>query len=116
MGVGACDALAAHTGVSVRLWDERLTAVGTARVLRSSGIEIEMDRPACSRIPGLQSRRSIPGATAGKSRETCSAGVVRFKWSFREHIRRSSGATHPRCRNIMVPLVEGTFFALKMDT
>jgi putative Holliday junction resolvase len=47
------DALAAHTGVAVRLWDERLTTVEAARVLRSSGIGIEKRARAIDRLSAV---------------------------------------------------------------
>jgi putative holliday junction resolvase len=47
------DALAAYTGVAVRLWDERLTTVEAARVLRSSGIGIEKRARAIDRLSAV---------------------------------------------------------------
>jgi putative Holliday junction resolvase len=47
------DALAARTGVAVRLWDERLTTVEAARVLRSSGIGIEKRARAIDRLSAV---------------------------------------------------------------
>src|SRR5438105_3951004 len=47
------DALAAQTGVAVRLWDERLTTVEAARVLRSSGIGIEKRAKAIDRLSAV---------------------------------------------------------------
>ena len=47
------DALGAHTGVAVRLWDERLTTVEAARVLRSSGIGIEKRARAIDRLSAV---------------------------------------------------------------
>jgi putative Holliday junction resolvase len=60
--------LKAHTGLPVRLWDERLTSVEAGRVLRSSGISIEKRARAVDRLSAvllLQSyleARSIQGA------------------------------------------------------
>jgi putative Holliday junction resolvase len=42
--------LAAHTGVEVRLWDERLTTVEAERLLKSSGISIEKRARAVDRL------------------------------------------------------------------
>lgn len=42
--------LAAHTGLEVRLWDERLTTVEAERVLKSSGISIEKRARAVDRL------------------------------------------------------------------
>ncbi len=59
--------LRAHTGLPVRLWDERLTSVEAGRVLRSSGISIEKRARAVDRLSAvllLQSyleARSIQG-------------------------------------------------------
>ena len=47
------DALAEYTGVPVRLWDERLTTVEAARVLRSSGIGIEKRARAIDRLSAV---------------------------------------------------------------
>jgi putative Holliday junction resolvase len=47
------DALATYTGVAVRLWDERLTTVEAARVLRSSGIGIEKRARAIDRLSAV---------------------------------------------------------------
>jgi len=47
------DALGAQTGVAVRLWDERLTTVEAARVLRSSGIGIEKRAAAIDRLSAV---------------------------------------------------------------
>lgn len=47
------DALAAYTGVPVRLWDERLTSVEAGRVLRSSGIGIEKRARAVDRLSAV---------------------------------------------------------------
>ncbi len=60
--------LKAHTGLPVRLWDERLTSVEAGRVLRSSGISIEKRARAVDRLSAvllLQSyleAQSIQGA------------------------------------------------------
>jgi putative Holliday junction resolvase len=42
--------LTAHTGLEVRLWDERLTTVEAERVLKSSGISIEKRARAVDRL------------------------------------------------------------------
>jgi len=47
------DALGAHTGIGIRLWDERLTTVEAARVLRSSGIGIEKRARAVDRLSAV---------------------------------------------------------------
>src|SRR5215467_11698002 len=47
------DALAAHTGIPVRLWDERLTTVEASRVLRESGIGIEKRARAIDRLSAV---------------------------------------------------------------
>ncbi len=47
------DALAAHTGRPVRLWDERLTTVEASRVLRSSGISIQKRARAVDRLSAV---------------------------------------------------------------
>lgn len=45
--------LKAHTGLPVRLWDERLTSVEAGRVLRSSGISIEKRARAVDRLSAV---------------------------------------------------------------
>jgi putative Holliday junction resolvase len=47
------DRLARHTGLQVKLWDERLTTVEAARVLRSSGIGIEKRARAIDRLSAV---------------------------------------------------------------
>jgi putative holliday junction resolvase len=47
------DGLAAHTGIAVRLWDERLTTVEAGRVLRASGISIEKRAAAVDRLSAV---------------------------------------------------------------
>jgi putative holliday junction resolvase len=47
------DTLAAHTGVPMRLWDERLTTVEASRVLRESGIGIEKRARAVDRLSAV---------------------------------------------------------------
>ena len=47
------DALAAHTGLPIRLWDERLTTVEAGRVLRSSGIGIEKRARAIDKLSAV---------------------------------------------------------------
>lgn len=44
------DRLAAHTGVPLRYWDERLTTVEAQRVLRSSGISIAKRAKAVDKL------------------------------------------------------------------
>jgi len=46
-------ALAAHTGIPVKLWDERLTTVEATRVLRQSGIGIEKRAAAVDRLAAV---------------------------------------------------------------
>ena len=46
-------ALEKHTGVPVRLWDERLTTVEASRVLRESGISIEKRAAAVDRLSAV---------------------------------------------------------------
>jgi len=45
--------LEAHTGLPVKLWDERLTSVEAGRVLRSSGISIEKRAAAVDRLSAV---------------------------------------------------------------
>jgi putative Holliday junction resolvase len=47
------DKLAAHTGLPVALWDERLTTVEAERVLRSSGISIARRARAKDRLAAV---------------------------------------------------------------
>jgi putative Holliday junction resolvase len=47
------EALAAHTGIPVRLWDERLTTVEASRVLRESGIGIEKRARAIDKLSAV---------------------------------------------------------------
>lgn len=47
------DALESRTGLPVKLWDERLTTVEAARVLRSSGIGIEKRAAAIDRLSAV---------------------------------------------------------------
>jgi putative Holliday junction resolvase len=46
-------ALEEHTGLSVKLWDERLTSVQAGRVLRESGIGIEKRAAAVDRLSAV---------------------------------------------------------------
>lgn len=46
-------ALQKHTGIPVRLWDERLTTVEASRVLRQSGISIEKRAAAVDRLSAV---------------------------------------------------------------
>lgn len=46
-------ALAARTGLPVKLWDERLTTVEAARVLRQSGMGIEKRAGAVDRLSAV---------------------------------------------------------------
>lgn len=46
-------ALAAHTRLPVKLWDERLTTVEASRVLRQSGIGIEKRAAAVDRLAAV---------------------------------------------------------------
>ena len=45
--------LGVHSGLSVRLWDERLTTVEAERVLRESGISLEKRRRAVDRLAAV---------------------------------------------------------------
>ena len=47
------DALTAHTGIPVKLWDERLTTVAASRVLRESGIGLEKRKAAVDRLSAV---------------------------------------------------------------
>lgn len=47
------EALGEHSGIAVRLWDERLTSVEAGRVLRSSGISIEKRARAVDRLSAV---------------------------------------------------------------
>jgi putative Holliday junction resolvase len=47
------DRLGAHTGVAVRLWDERLTSVEAGRVLKESGISIQKRARAVDRLAAV---------------------------------------------------------------
>jgi len=47
------DMLARHTGLDVKLWDERLTTVEASRVLRSSGIGIEKRARAVDQLSAV---------------------------------------------------------------
>ncbi len=46
-------ALEQHSGIPVRLWDERLTTVEASRVLRQSGISIEKRAAAVDRLSAV---------------------------------------------------------------
>jgi len=46
-------ALERHTGLPVKLWDERLTSVEAGRVLRASGISIEKRAAAVDRLSAV---------------------------------------------------------------
>jgi putative holliday junction resolvase len=45
--------LSAHTGLPVKMWDERLTTVEASRVLRESGIGIEKRAQAVDRLSAV---------------------------------------------------------------
>jgi putative holliday junction resolvase len=47
------DRLAAHTGLEVRAWDERMTSIEAGRVLRDSGISIEKRARAVDRLSAV---------------------------------------------------------------
>ena len=47
------EALEKQTGLSVKLWDERLTSVEAGRVLRSSGISIEKSAAAVDQLSAV---------------------------------------------------------------
>ena len=47
------DMIARHTGLDVKLWDERLTTVEASRVLRSSGIGIEKRAKAIDQLSAV---------------------------------------------------------------
>ena len=57
--------LEAHTGLPVRLWDERLTSVEAGRVLRSSGISIEKRARAVDRLSAVLLLESYLEAHSG---------------------------------------------------
>jgi putative Holliday junction resolvase len=66
-------ALESHTGLPVKLWDERLTSVEAGRVLRSSGISIEKRAAAVDRLSAvilLQSYLDSLPIAAGASPES----------------------------------------------
>jgi putative Holliday junction resolvase len=46
-------ALEKHTGLPIKLWDERLTTVEAGRVLRASGISIEKRAAAVDRLSAV---------------------------------------------------------------
>ena len=46
-------ALEKHTGLPIKLWDERLTSVEAGRVLRASGISIEKRAAAVDRLSAV---------------------------------------------------------------
>ena len=54
-------ALEKHTGLPIKLWDERLTSVEAGRVLRSSGISIEKRAAAVDRLVGRHPAAELPG-------------------------------------------------------
>jgi putative Holliday junction resolvase len=57
-----------HTGIPVKMWDERLTSVEASRVLRSSGIGIEKRAAAVDKLSAvilLQSYLDSAGARVG---------------------------------------------------
>jgi putative Holliday junction resolvase len=58
--------LEAHTGLPVRLWDERLTSVEAGRVLRSSGISIEKRARAVDRLSAVLLLQSYLEAHSGE--------------------------------------------------
>ena len=58
------EALAARTGLPVRLWDERLTTVEASRVLRESGIGIEKRARAIDRLSAVILLQSFLDARA----------------------------------------------------
>jgi putative Holliday junction resolvase len=45
--------LSEHTGIEVRMWDERLTTVEAQRVLRESGVSIEKRARAVDRLAAV---------------------------------------------------------------
>jgi putative pre-16S rRNA nuclease len=47
------DALEKHTGIPVKMWDERLTTVEASRVLRQSGIGIEKRAAAVDQLSAV---------------------------------------------------------------
>jgi putative holliday junction resolvase len=57
--------LETHTGLPVRLWDERLTSVEAGRVLRSSGISIEKRARAVDRLSAVLLLESYLEAHSG---------------------------------------------------
>ncbi len=59
--------LESHTGLPVRLWDERLTSVEAGRVLRSSGIGIEKRKRAVDKLSAVLLLQSYLEAQAIQS-------------------------------------------------
>jgi putative Holliday junction resolvase len=60
-----------HTGLPVKMWDERLTSVEASRVLRASGIGIEKRARAVDQLSAvilLQSYLDSASARAGEER------------------------------------------------
>jgi len=58
------DAIGKHTGLAVKLWDERLTSVEAGRVLRESGISIEKRAAAVDRLSAVILLQSYLDAAA----------------------------------------------------
>ncbi len=61
--------LSAHTGVAVRLWDERLTTVEAQRVLRQSGASIEKRARAVDKLSAVILLESYLDSLAGSEGE-----------------------------------------------
>jgi len=64
-------AIEKHTGVPVRMWDERLTTLEASRVLRQSGISIEKRAAAVDQLSAvilLQSYLDSGQSQAGEAR------------------------------------------------
>jgi len=58
------EALSAHTGLPVKMWDERLTTVEAERVLRQSGISIQKRARAVDRLAAVLLLQSYLDALA----------------------------------------------------
>jgi putative Holliday junction resolvase len=73
------EALRTHTGLPVKLWDERLTTVEASRVLRESGIGLEKRAAAVDRLSAvilLQSYLDSLSLTAPGMSEGCSGETL----------------------------------------
>jgi putative Holliday junction resolvase len=89
------EALRAHTGLPVKLWDERLTTVEASRVLRESGIGLEKRAAAVDRLSAvilLQSYLDSLSLTPPGMRDGCSGEPIADPHEeTRRHRKRSQG-------------------------